>query len=244
MQAGGVRAVDVSGQPWLDVDTQQAVAEAERRICASLSKGSDDGYVSEHFNRKISRAISMVLVRTPITPDQISVASFLLGLLGAVFLALAGSFWWLAGGVIIQAASILDGCDGEVARLKRRESARGAWLDTVLDRYSDLAVALAVTYAHAASQEGAWIWVAGFLSAAGFVLASYVTKEFHLRFGSPYPNNWMNRIKRRDLRILLISLGAIAGHPFVGLLLAGGLSHLAVFGILGFGWVRGARSVE
>ena len=221
------------------MDTPQAVAEAERRIRASLSKGPDDGYISEYFNRTVSRPISMLLARTPITPNQISVASFLLGLLGAAFLALANPSWWIAGGLVIQAASILDGCDGEVARLKRRESARGAWLDTVLDRYADLAVALAVTYAYATLHEGAWVWITGFVSASGFVLASYVTKEYQLRFGMPYPNNWINRIKRRDLRILLIAIGAIAGHPFIALLLAGGLSHLVLFGILGHGWIQG-----
>ncbi len=184
----------------------------------------------------------MLLARTPVTPNQITVASFLLALLGASLLALADSSWWIAGGLVIQAASILDGCDGEVARLKCRQSARGAWLDTILDRYADLAVALAVTYAHAALHEGAWVWITGFVSAAGFVLASYVTKEYRLRFGMPYPNNWMNRIKRRDLRILTIAIGAVAGYPFVALLLIGALSHLAIFGILGHGWIHGRAS--
>ncbi len=242
MQAGGVRSVDVSGQPWLDVDTPQAVGEAERRIRASLAKGQDDGFVSEYLNRAISRPMSMLLVRTPVTPDQITVASFLLALLGASFLALADSSWWIAGGLVIQAASILDGCDGEVARLKFRQSARGAWLDTILDRYADLAVALAVTYAYATLHEGAWVWITGFVSAAGFVLVSYVTKEYRLRFGMPYPNNWITRIKRRDVRILTIAIGAVAGYPFVALLLIGALSHLALFGILGLGWIQGRAS--
>ena len=233
MQAGGVRAVDVSGQPWLDVDTPQAVAEAERRIGASLAKGADDGFISEYFNRAISRPMSMLLVRTPITPNQISVASFLLGLLGAAFLAVVDSSWgWIAGGLIIQAASILDGCDGEVARLKYRQSARGGWLDTVLDRYADATLAIAVTLSAARAEPASWIWVAGCASAVGFLMTSYITKEYQIRFGKPYPNTLVARLKRRDLRILIVAIGAITGHPFEALLVAGLLSHLSVLWIL------------
>ena len=87
--------------------------------------------------RHLSWHITPPVARLPVTPNQITVASFLLGLLGASLLALADSSWWIAGGLLIQFASILDGCDGEIARLKKNASARGAWLDTMLDRYAD-----------------------------------------------------------------------------------------------------------
>ncbi len=232
VEAGGVRAVDVSGQSWLDVDTPEALAEANRRVRASLSKGQEDGFISEHINRAISRPISMLLVRTPITPNQITTVSFLLGLLGAAFLALADSSWWIAGGLIIQASSILDGCDGEVARLKCRQSARGAWLDTVFDRYADAALAIAVTLSAARAEPACWIWVAGCASAVGFLMTSYVTKEYQIRFGKPYPNTFVARLKRRDLRILIVAIGAVTGRPFEALLVAGLLSNLSVLWIL------------
>ena len=231
-RSGGVRAVDVSGQSWLDVDTPEALAEAERRIRASLSKGQDDGFISEHINRAISRPISMLLARTPVTPNQITIASFLLGLLGAAFLALADSSWWIAGGLIIQTSSILDGCDGEVARLKYRQTARGGWLDTVLDRYADAAVAIAVTLSAARAEPASWIWVAGCASAVGFLMTSYSTKEYHLRFGKPYRNTLFKRLARRDLRLLIVAIGAVTGHPFEALLVVGLLSHLSVLWIL------------
>jgi CDP-L-myo-inositol myo-inositolphosphotransferase len=223
--AGGVRAVDVSGQSWLDVDTPEAAAEAERRIRASLTKGQNDGFVAEYLNRAISQPISMRLARTPITPNQITIANFLLGLVGAAFLALADPAWWIAGGLIIQAASILDGCDGEVARLTYRQSARGGWLDTVLDRYGDAAVV----------DPASWIWVAGCASAVGFLMASYSTKEYHIRFGKPYPSTVVARLARRDLRLLVVAIGAITGYPFEALVAIGLLSHLSVLWILVLG---------
>ncbi len=39
--------------------------------------------------------------------------------------------------MVAQVASIIDGCDGEIARLKRLESDFGAWFDAVLERYAD-----------------------------------------------------------------------------------------------------------
>jgi CDP-L-myo-inositol myo-inositolphosphotransferase len=144
----------------------------------------------------------------------------------------------LVGGLLVQLASIIDGCDGEIARLKHMSSARGAWLDTVLDRYADMAVALGVTYAFATAHAGPLPWIVGFLAAFGFILASYVTKEFAIRTRRPYPNDLLNRLKRRDLRILLICLGAVVGRPFEALVLAGLLSHLCVVGVLIKGWGR------
>ena len=237
---GGVRAVDVSGETWLDVDTSEARREGERRLRASLSKGQDDGFVSQYVNRAISRPLSMLLARTPVTPDQITVASFLLGVLGAGFLVLANSSFWIAGGIMIQVASIVDGCDGEVARLKHRSSARGGWLDTVLDRYADTALAFAVTLAAARVDPSSWVWIAGCLSAIGFLMTSYTTKEYQIRFERPYPNTLVARLKRRDLRILIVAVGAVAGHPFAALLTAGLFSHASVLWILSSAW-RGNR---
>ena len=63
-------------------------------------------------------------------------------------------------------------------------------------------------------------------------MASYVTKEFQLLFQRPYPNDLINRLKRRDLRILVIAVGALVEHPLLALLAIGSLTHLAVFQIL------------
>ncbi len=237
--AGQVNAVDVTGESWIDVDTPETFREARRRLLASLTKGGQDGYVSARLNRPISTRLSTRLVATGITPNQITVISFLIALAGAGLLALGQYAAGLAGGLLIQLACIIDGCDGEIARLKHLSSPRGAWLDTVLDRYADMAVALAVTYAFATAQAGPLPWIVGFLAAFGFILASYVTKEFAIRHGRPYANDVLNRLKSRDLRILLICLGAVVGRPFEALALAGILSHVCVVGVLIKGWKRG-----
>ena len=233
---GGVRAIDVTGHCWLDVDTPEAFQEAGHRIDATMGKGGEDGFISRYINRPLSRRLSVALSRTPLTPNHITLLSFSMGLLGAVGLATPDPWFWIAGGILIQIASIVDGCDGEIARIKLLQSPRGAWLDTVLDRYSDMAVGLAVTFAASQLHDAAWVWPAGFAATASFLMASYVTKEFQIQFQRPYPNNLVNKLKRRDLRILAIAVGAALAHPFVALLAIGSVTQLAVFQILVSGW--------
>ena len=245
-RSGTVRAVDVTGNAWLDVDDPKALREAERSLIASLrrGKGEEDGYISMCINRPISVWISTRLARSRITPDQITVASFLLALVAAGFFAAGNYAAGLLAGIFIQAASILDGCDGEVARLKECSSERGAWLDTILDRYSDLAVALAITYAYAGAHPGALPWIGGMLAGGSFLLASYATKEYQLRFGEPYPNDMLNRLKRHDLRVFVLFLGALAGAPFAALIFVGGITHLLVAGIILKGWRQNSPSSQ
>jgi CDP-L-myo-inositol myo-inositolphosphotransferase len=206
-----------------------------------MAKGGEDGFISQYINRPLSRRLSLALLRTPLTPNHITLLSFFMGLLGAVGLATTDPWFWIAGGILIQVASIVDGCDGEIARIKLLQSPQGAWLDTVLDRYSDLAIGLAVTIAASQLHDAVWVWPVGFVATASFLLASYVTKEFQIRFHRPYPDNLVNKLKRRDLRILVIAVGAAVGQPLVALLAIGLLTHLAVFQILVSAWDTTAR---
>ncbi len=240
---GGVRAIDVTGSPWIDVDTPEAVRKAVDLVDASLTKGGEDGFVSQYLNRPISRVISKVLSRTSVSPNQISVGCFLLGLLGAAALAGTDAWAWVVGAMLIQLASVVDGCDGEIARIKLLHSSRGAWLDTMLDRYADLAVGIAVTFAASRQYSAPWIWPAGLVAIMSFLLASYMTKEYELRFGNPYPNNHLNRLKRRDLRVLVIAVGALLAQPFPALLTIGALTHLVVLWIMIDGWRKAGQPV-
>ena len=241
---GLVRPVDVTGYRWLDVDTPEALVEAERRLLSFLDKGDQDGFVSLWINRPLSTRLSKHLARTPVTPNQITVASFLISLIGAGFLAAGGYLMGALGGLLIQAASVVDGCDGEVARLKGIATPRGAWLDTMLDRYADLVITLAIVTAYTRLVPGLLPLIAGIVAGTGFILVSYVTKEFALRHQRDYPHNFLDRIKHRDLRVLTIAVGAVLGFPFEALLLAGVISHALVVGIMVRGWRLGPNLAE
>ena len=235
-EGGQVRAVDVTGEPWIDVDTPESLQEAERRLLGSLGKSGDDGVVAAHLNRRLSVPISALLARTPITPTQITVISFLIALGGAAFFT-RGRFWTgVVGAVLVQLASVVDGCDGEIARLRHLATARGAWLDTMLDRYADSAMVVALTLGYTAGHSGVLPWLGGFAASTGFLLASYSTKEFALRHGASYPNDWLARLKHRDLRIFVIFCGGLLGYPFHAMVAVGFLTHVLILGILFKGW--------
>ncbi|GAB4255132.1 MAG: hypothetical protein Kow0027_21650 [Saprospiraceae bacterium] len=95
-----------------------------------------DGWVSRHLNRPVSISISRVLAHTPITPNQFTVFTGLLGVLTAYLLS-TGPYWgFMIGAFLFHFTSILDGVDGELARLKFKASPFGQWLDTLVDNSS------------------------------------------------------------------------------------------------------------
>ena len=85
------------------------------------------------------------MVRTPVTPNVITAVSLLVGLGGAALLASASSWNALLGAALLWASCILDGCDGEVARLKLLASRFGARFDIATDNVLHLATFVAIT---------------------------------------------------------------------------------------------------
>jgi len=102
--------------------------EAERRLMRALVKDTD-GFMAKHVERPISLAISRRLAATRVTPNQMTLFSVAVGLLGAPFFLASSPIWQTIGALLFLAHSILDGCDGELARLKFQESRWGGILD-------------------------------------------------------------------------------------------------------------------
>jgi phosphatidylglycerophosphate synthase len=101
---------------------------ARRRLLKALVKDTD-GFMARHVERPISIAISRWLAETPITPNQMTLVSVAFGLIAAPFFLSASPLWQTIGALLFLWHSILDGCDGELARLKFQESRWGGVLD-------------------------------------------------------------------------------------------------------------------
>lgn len=239
-----VEAVDITGDFWFDVDTEAERREAQRLLRKSLGKVADDGYVAANLNRPLSTRLTARLASTAIRPNQISIAAFLLALMAAGLFATGTYRWGVLGALLLQGSSILDGVDGELARLKYLSTPYGAWLDTILDRYADVAVAVGVTVAAAQATDGSdiLVWIGGVVAATGFILGSYVTKEFELRYGYTYPNDILTTLKKRDLRLFVISVGAVLGSPYLAVVGVGVMTHLYVLGTLARGSKEGTQT--
>jgi 1L-myo-inositol 1-phosphate cytidylyltransferase / CDP-L-myo-inositol myo-inositolphosphotransferase len=200
---------------WYDVDTPQDLQAARVQLRRSLVTRAD-GPVSRYLNRPVSTRMSMILAPLRPSPDLVSVLVAALGLLAAWLLA-AGE--GLAGGLLAQAVSVLDGVDGELARLQIRASPRGALLDGVLDRVVDVALvgALGVWALHAGTPpRTAVVLVAA--AAAGSVI-SMATKDRVWALGlPPGPERAIGYLLGgRDGRLLLIGLFAVLQRPAFGL---------------------------
>ena len=176
--------------------------------------------MSRHFDRKISLAISRRLAGTGVTPNQMTVVSVAIGVFGALFFLLPGAAMQTAGAVCFVLHSIVDGCDGELARLKFQESRWGGLLDFWGDNLVHLAVysAIAVGWSHAVGK--LWpLWfgaaaILGNLLSAGFVhrqtMATARAREgplfTHVSTSSSRMSRVADELSRRDFIYLVLIL--------------------------------------
>jgi len=213
---GRAATVDVTGMAWLDVDTPDALREAGRRLLRDQGRKTRDGPVSRHLNRPVSRWLSRYLVRTSVTPNQISLISWMLSCVAAVSMAVSGYPALAIGGALAQLASIIDGCDGEIARLKHSQSEFGGWFDAVLDRYADSFLLFGLMW-HEFSSTGTHLSVAlGFAAIVGSFLNSYTADKYDGLMAVRLQGASYFRLGR-DVRVFIIFLGALFNLPLVTL---------------------------
>ncbi len=212
--------VDVTKYLWADIDTPEDLVKARKLYWKILSKNlikDSDGVISRLLNRRISTQVSLWIYRSRIraSPNIITILVGVLGLMAslAVF---HGNV--LLGASLIILNSILDGVDGEIARLYKISSKFGALLDSLIDRVVDTAFMFAGIY-YLIIQELFDVrsaLILGFIALSGAYLVSYVSnfiedKELinRLRNSFPYPT--------RDVRLLILSISLALGRFEIGL---------------------------
>jgi 1L-myo-inositol 1-phosphate cytidylyltransferase / CDP-L-myo-inositol myo-inositolphosphotransferase len=152
--------------------------QSERWLYRSLIK-QNEGFMSRHVERRISMAVTRLLVDTSVTPNMMTIVSVAIGLAGAVCFLSATPPWQLAGALLFLAHSILDGCDGELARLKFLESRYGAVLDFWGDNIVHFAVFSAIAIGWARHTDSVWpLVVGGVAVAAAGGTAAFMFKRF------------------------------------------------------------------
>jgi len=113
-----------------------------------------DGYLDGAINRRLSRPLTRLLLRTPLTPNHVTVIGVLLGIAGGVLLGAATTAGVLAGVAALLVSGVLDCCDGEIARIKFTESRIGHLLDITGDTL--VHAALLAGIATQLARTGAW----------------------------------------------------------------------------------------
>jgi phosphatidylglycerophosphate synthase len=183
-----------------------------------------DGPVSRFLNRRISVPIASILAGTPITPNQVSVLAALVAAGAAGLLAIGRN---IEAGVLIQASSIVDGVDGDVARAKSMATRFGGAFDAVLDRYGDAAIVAGMAwYAH---EQESWRQPAlvGFAAIVGFLLVSYSRARLETEGGRGAAAELLG-VAGRDVRLLVLAAGALLGQCWWALAVMGAASYATV----------------
>jgi len=160
-----VAPAEVAGAPYIR-STDSAEREAVKREIAGLNDArlrlklanrANDGFFSVFFLRKFSKLFTWAAVRLKMTPNQVTLISFAIGLYSAYQFSL-GTFWsTFAGAVLLQLSIIVDCVDGELARYTRQFSQLGAWLDAITDRIKEYLVFFALAYG--AAKDGRDLWI-------------------------------------------------------------------------------------
>jgi phosphatidylglycerophosphate synthase len=117
---------------------------AEDAVFEDLMR-ADLGIVARLLNKKISFPLTRhLLVHLPFTPNMITLVAGAVGLFGALLIATGTYEHVVLGFLLAQLQSILDGCDGELARVRFQQTAAGEWLHTIIDDFLNVAIVLAV----------------------------------------------------------------------------------------------------
>jgi phosphatidylglycerophosphate synthase len=183
-----------------------------------------EGPVSRYVNRRISMPAARLLAATPLTPNAVSVLALAVATAAA---ALIGAGRNVEGGVLVQASSVVDGMDGDLARAQGRESRFGAVFDCVLDRYADAAIAAGMAWYAWKHEDWRAPLVAGLAALVGFLMVSYSRARLEAEGGAAMTAELLG-LASRDVRLLLLALAAIAGQAYWGLIVVAALSYATV----------------
>jgi phosphatidylglycerophosphate synthase len=164
------------------------VPRAELTLRRSSYKDTDAKVA--RFNRKLSVPLSVALIRTPLTANQLSVVLVAVGLYSGWLFSIGHYLTGVLAGALSLSASIIDGCDGEIARLKYQESALGCWIETFGDYsyYFAIFIGLTVGAVHQTGYE-LFYWVG-----AAAIAGSVITFALLIYLRSQITNGQPNRL--------------------------------------------------
>ena len=217
----------------IELVDEAARARAEWALIRRMNK-SFEGPVDALINWRFSMRLTRVLARRSlaVTPNHVTITAIVVGLLASL-LASRGSYASFAlAGVLLEVNSILDSCDGELARLRYQYSKLGQWLDNLSDDIVDNLFLVAV----GAGLGGVWRWL-GLAAAGGRVLvaaSTYLSVYRRTGTGDVFafrwwfetdkatadevydprsPVTWLRSLGRRDTYVFVWMVALLCGFP-------------------------------
>lgn len=166
--------------------------------------------IAERIGIVLSRPLdAIVRFAARFSPDVLTITGLGLNGVACACFALSGGKdyripWALqVGGLVTAVASVFDMLDGRVARLRGRETSFGAFLDSTMDRYSDMVLYMGLMILYARVDQTphmVLVWVAAF--------GSFMTSYARARAENLVPRCTVGFLERPE-RIVLIIVGAL-----------------------------------
>jgi phosphatidylglycerophosphate synthase len=136
----------------------------------TLKSGISDELINTYLLRPVAGFIVWILYPTSITPNQVTIASTVAGLVAAgLYLRNEASFTAIAG-LLVTVKDIFDSADGQLARAKQQYSRIGRFLDSIGDFVVNIAVFGAIGWVLFSSTGDAWMIVLALLGFIGIML--------------------------------------------------------------------------
>lgn len=169
------------------------------------------------FASKVIEPLADLFIRKGISPDVVSIASLVCAFIAGLcfYYSPAARGLILLAGIFVVLNSVLDALDGAVARKSNKATARGDFLDHVIDRYSDVFIICSIFFA------GYVPWQIGVAAIVGVLLTSYLGTQAQALSLGRYYGGIMGRADRLVVIILSAFVNfaypaAIAGFSILG----------------------------
>lgn len=170
----------------------------------SLKSDKSDELINTYLIRPITGLIVQALYHTPVTPNQVTIASTIAGLAAAFFYLEGKPEAVFIAGLLVTLKDVLDSADGQLARAKHQYSRIGRFLDSISDFLVDVAVFSAIGWMLYKSSGNWWILVLALFGLIGTSLRVSYHVFYHVNFlhlQNQYTNNRITEeVREEDLK--------------------------------------------
>ena len=187
------------------------------------------GIAAQFVLDRIVQALSLPWIH----PNFLTALGLAINIVAAV---LFGKGLFVAAGLVVLAAGLFDMLDGRVARVTNRVTPFGAFFDSVIDRYSDIALFIGLMVYYARIERFFYVVLVA-LVMAGSVMISYT----RARAESLIPSCKVGFLERPE-RVVLIIIGALTNRMAPVLWIIAVLSNITVVHRIVYTWQHTQKS--
>jgi len=188
------------------------------------------GHRYDHVFSRIAR----IIFWKNIHPHCLTILGLIINVGAAVCL---GTGYWVPGGILILVAGFFDVMDGAVARTFNKATKFGGFLDSVIDRYSDLVLLIGIIWYYAFEGER------GYVILACIVLMGCILIPYSRAKAEIFLNRCNIGLMERAERTILLAVGSICNIMNYVLWILAILTHITVIQRIHYAWKQ-MRKIE